>query len=280
MADQFTFTYDDFMNQLWNKDPFDIDPSSFEILSTIRYDPTLGEKVPQEVGDVTKAHFFLLPEHVERLKFSLLFFDEALEASGFDYDHGFSVEEDYIFERLTQALEESKISLGEPLKVRFLVSMQGNVRIELYKVPERKDLLDGLTDEYPESDTYDLYVRTTPVLATPFTSFKTTKREVYTEARGILPGKSAKEEVLLVNTSGEVTEGSITNIAIKSGKGEWVTPRLTSGCLCGVTRHFLLRKNMIKEGDISLQSLKVGQDVLLFNGILGAVRGTIREIVQ
>lgn len=272
----FGLTYDEFMRQLWDKDPFDIDPSSFEILATIRYDPHLSKAVPQQVSDITKDNFFLFPEHIERLKFAFRFFEDALAASGLEHDHTFDINATHIFSQLTTALAEAAATLDQPLKLRLLVSMDGHVRVEIYAAPARANLLDGLDEASSE---YDVYVDRTPVLASPFTSFKTTQRDVYNQARAKLPGSAPKEEVVLVNSSGEVMEGSITNIAVRTGGGEWVTPRLTSGCLCGVVRHFLLLKNHVKEGDVLPDSLKVGQEVLLLNGILGVVRGTIRGFV-
>ena len=71
-------------------------------------------------------------------------------------------------------------------------------------------------------------------------------------------------------------EGSITNVAVKrESDGKWVTPLLSSGCLCGVTRHFLLRKNFIEEDNVTLEQLKPGTKVLLMNAIMGVFGGTI-----
>lgn len=273
-----TLTYDKFIARLDQSDPFTIDPKSFEILSTIRYDPNLTATPPSTVAEVTKENFFLLPEHIERTRFSVEFFHSAAKSADSETpSFPFNINQQFIYDQLILALSESLVSLGEPLKIRLLVSLDGSVRLEMYATPRRENLLDGLDETYPELQRYDIYVDKTPLLVSPFTSFKTTKRQHYSDARErALPGKKpGLEEVILVSSSGEVTEGSITNIAIKNKTGEWITPQLTSGCLCGVTRHFLLKKNLIKEGNILLDSLKLGQDVLLLNAILGVVRGTI-----
>lgn len=276
-----TVTYDQFVSDTDNKENFEIDPASFEILSTIRYDPSLTITAPQNIEDVSQQNFFLFPEHVERLKYSLNFFLEAASRSSPQFSAGsFDIGESYIYGKLVQALQESGISLAHALKIRLLVSLDGTVNVELYETPPRQNLLDGFDHDYPPERNYDVYVDTTPVLASPFTSFKTTSRKVYSDARSrALPGHLPREEVILVNTLGEVTEGSITNIAIRNKSGDWVTPQLTSGCLCGVTRYFLLKKNLVKESSIRLDNLKVGQEVLLLNAILGVVRGTIRGFV-
>lgn len=274
-----TMNFEEFVSQLPVNDSFSFDPSSFEILSTIRYDPGLTEKVPVTTDDITKNNLFVFTEHVERMKYTVKYFSSASVDSKEDISP-FEIEEDHVFEVIVGAIRDASVDLSQPLRIRLLLSLEGKLRVELYQTLPRHNLLDGLGDNYPEELRYDIYVDRTPVLPSPFTSFKTTSRDVYNEARKrALPGKSTREEVLLINSCGEVMEGSITNIAIKTKTGEWVTPKLTSGCLCGVTRHFLLQKNALKEGTVSSDSLKIGLDVLLLNGVLGVVRGTIRGFV-
>lgn len=271
--------YNAFLSKLVLKGSLTFDPRSFEILSTIRYDPGLTKKAPQTTSEIAKGNFFVFTEHLKRLKFAVKYFSASLNGSNGDR-LPFEVEEDYIFRAIVEAIKDADACLSKPLRIRLLLSLQGNIRVELYETLPRPNLLDGLEKEYPDELRYDIYVDRTPVLPSPFTSFKTTKRDVYDEARKrCLPGRTSREEVVIINTCGEVMEGSITNIAIKTKAGEWITPQLTSGCLCGVVRHFLLQKNAVKEGMISLKNLKVGQDVLLLNGVLGVVRGTIKGFI-
>ncbi|OBA23447.1 hypothetical protein METBIDRAFT_105862 [Metschnikowia bicuspidata var. bicuspidata NRRL YB-4993] len=272
-------TYEEFISSLGKKKQFTIDVP-FELLSTIRYDPLLSKTPPRSAKEVKKENFFLLPEHIERIKFTLEFFGR-LDDKSFKLNNAqFTIDESLMLDKLIDALEHSEVNIRKPLKIRLLINKAGDAKIELYETAERKSLLDGLIDDFPDSKRYDVYVDKTPVLASPFTSFKTTHRDIYTEARTrALPGKSAREEVIVINTTSEVMEGSITNIAIKSKQGIWITPKLTSGCLCGVTRHFLLRKNFIQEGDISVEMLRTGHDVMLMNGVMGCVRGTIKGFV-
>lgn len=71
-------------------------------------------------------------------------------------------------------------------------------------------------------------------------------------------------------------EGSITNVAIKRKRdGKWVTPLLSSGCLCGVMRHFLLRRNYIEEDIVLIKDVSIGDEMILFNGVMGVVRGRV-----
>lgn len=270
-------TYESFIALLDQGDQFTIEPSSFDIISAVRYDPTLSTVPPTSVDKVTKSNLFLFPEHIERLKFSFNFFQQAAKDSNPGIQlSDIEIDGDFIFHQIVKAIEESQVPLDKPLKVRIVVSIKGSVEIILNEATERPNLLDGLEDFYAEDQRWDVYVDRTPILVSPFTSFKTTRRDVQNNARRSLPGKRpGKEEVLLTNSAGEVMEGSITNVAFKNKAGQWTTPQLTSGCLCGVARHFLLRKDFVKEGNIPVSELKIGQDVLLLNGIQGAVRGTI-----
>ncbi len=96
------------------------------------------------------------------------------------------------------------------------------------------------------------------------------------------PNFEAPQEVLLYNTANQVTEGSITNLAfkttdLKTGDELWITPPLASGCLCGVVRHLLLTKGLITEKQVNLKDVKIGDEVLLFNGLQGVVKGIVKE---
>lgn len=266
-----------------------INPQDLEILSTIRYDPNLSSVSPLTCDDITPQNFFLLPEHTSRLQFSMNFFHLL-----FGTTPDFEITESFLYKQLVQAMRKLKKSVLCSYKVRGLFKLDGSVTFELYEVPGRHNLLSGIFPDlgtFPEeleflSHPYDedgedvnwkVYISDSPTLISPFTSFKTTKREVYNEARKLLPGTNpGQEEVVLFNTQNNVMEGSITNIAVKrESDGKWVTPLLSSGCLCGVTRHFLLRKNFIEEDNVTLEQLKPGTKVLLMNAIMGVFGGTI-----
>lgn len=139
---------------------------------------------------------------------------------------------------------------------------------------------------------WDVVVSSEPLNASAFTSFKTTSRDHYARARvrmqtainnlrGSEPTSSVSQcEILFSNKSGLLMEGSITNVAViqkdPNGSKKYVTPRLATGCLCGTMRHYLLRLGLIEEGDIDIGSLTVGNEVLLFNGVMGCIKGTVK----
>lgn len=273
---------------------FRFDPNSFEILSTIRYDPLIVKKPPKSAKELTKKVFFLWDLHIARLQLTLDFF-VGLQTGSTDTsrkrkrkasetkedEESFVVESEYILEQIRSAFIENNVLTVNPLKIRLLLSVQGEVRVECHATPERPNLMLGLTENYPSEQIYDIYVDETKVFASPFTTFKTTSRDVYNNARKrCLKGESQLEEVLLINSCLELMEGSIFNVAIELNDGQYLTPPLLSGCLCGVTRAMLLSKGLIREDVILIEELQIGHEVLLFNGIVGVSRGIIRGFVE
>lgn len=244
----------------------------FEILSTIRYDPSLTHPPPTSPQEISAANFFLLPEHYNRLKCTSDFFLKQTNQT-------LDISQKQLVKQLKDAIKTSSISVSTPLKIRLLATLQGKFNIELYETAPRQNLLDGiLEDQLEEQEIWDAFIDQEPTMISPFTSFKTTYRPHYSAARErCLPGKRpGKEEVLIFNPQSMLMEGSITNVAIKERTtGKWITPPLSSGCLCGVTRHFLLMKNYIQELPISRDMIKVGDEILLFNGIYGVARAKV-----
>lgn len=247
----------------------------FQILSTMRYDPQLSSSLPVEVDDIDELNFFLLPEHYHRLQYSFQFFTKGK----------LDMLKDFMVKKLVDFIRDSKVDVSKPYRIRFLTGLTGEIKMEIYDTVERR-LLHGLEDGLDkyilglDDDVWDVYVDDEPTLISPFTSFKTTYRPHYTKSRqNHLPGKRTQEEVLIWNTQQTMMEGSITNFAIKIND-KWVTPELACGCLCGVMRHFLLKNGYISENTIRRSEINVGDEILLFNGIMGVVRGKIVSIPE
>lgn len=109
-----------------------------------------------------------------------------------------------------------------------------------------------------------------------FTSHKTTSRELYLASRARLHLSAAyTSEALLWNPAGEVTEGSITNVAFWRGTC-WVTPRLESGGLGGVMRRWLVEQGEWTEGTVGKDSVRKGERVLLSNAVRGVFAGEVQ----
>ncbi|PSK40744.1 hypothetical protein C7M61_000396 [Candidozyma pseudohaemuli] len=200
-----TIAYETFIDLL-QFDPYKLDIDKLQLLSTIRYDPGLTSNQPTTVADVKKANFFCFSDHIDRLRFTADFFTSSLKNEKLVEDlFPYEITEKYIFDQLRNTLFESQVRLDLPMKVRLLMNMNGEVTIELHETPVRENLLDGLDEGSLFTEKFDLYVQNEPVLPSPFTSFKTTHRTVYTNARNkALPGqRPGKEEVVLVNTSNQ-----------------------------------------------------------------------------
>lgn len=219
--------------------------------------------------EVPEDSFFLLGLHIARLNFAIEFFEWT----------DVTVPYDFILKELQT--EIASLNPYLPYKLRLLVRKNGDYEIQSSVAAHRADLFSGLDPRGSAAQSgpiYDVYVDPEPTMISPFTSFKTTNRAHYNAARQrMLPGLNPHgyEEVLLHNTKNEVTEGSITNVAFLR-KDKWVTPLLPSGCLCGVTRHYLIKQDIITEGKILLSDVKDGEHILLFNAIIGVAKGIIR----
>ncbi|CAI4048921.1 hypothetical protein SKDZ_13G4160 [Saccharomyces kudriavzevii ZP591] len=252
--------------------------------------------------------FFLLDEQYQRIRLALSYFK-------IDFNTSLSDLFRLLVENLVKCKEgtaeydekiQNLISERQCYKMRVLISKTGSIRMEAVPLPTApileptKDcdvstyfintMLNGFLSRC--SINWDVVVSSEPINGSAFTSFKTTSRDHYTKARarmqtavnkvrGVKPTSPVSQcEILLPSKSGQLMEGSITNVAViqrdSSGTEKYVTPRLTSGCLCGTMRHYLLRLGLIEEGDINIESLSIGDKVLLFNGVVGCIRGTIK----
>jgi para-aminobenzoate synthetase/4-amino-4-deoxychorismate lyase len=94
---------------------------------------------------------------------------------------------------------------------------------------------------------------------------KTTRREVYDEARASRPDC---DDVLLWNERGEVTESAIANVVVERD-GERVTPPLSSGLLAGVERAHLLAEGRVREAVVRVEELRRVPRLWLVNSVRG-----------
>ena len=69
-------------------------------------------------------------------------------------------------------------------------------------------------------------------------------------------------EGLFVNTIGQISEGTGTNVFIVNG-GDVLTPPVSSGCLAGITRELLLEWGLATEAELSLEDLQSADEVFL-----------------
>ena len=81
------------------------------------------------------------------------------------------------------------------------------------------------------------------------------------------------DEVLMLNTAGQVCECATANVFLKLG-GNWLTPRLSSGCLGGVMRGVALERSSqfglnIAEADLHREVLDEAEGAFISNSLRG-----------
>lgn len=260
----------------------------------------------EDLYSIFYQRFLLLGEHFKRLNLSLEFFK-----------WGFQVPIDLLLENLVRAIPEYHeveniqekmrllIDVRNCYKMRVLIYDNGKMRVEAHPIslPSPSNSLTSLTfstTNYFISNilggfipntpsTWDVFVDTEPTKISPFTTFKTTYRQPYSAARQRMTqlaekyGTNKKCEILVYNDTFQLMEGSISSVAIISYKNDdptqfrFITPTLASGCLCGTMRRYLLKKGLIDEQPIDVRDLCDGEQIILLNGVMGCVKGTIRQ---
>lgn len=166
----------------------------------------------------------------------------------------------------------------------MVVSPKTGFRIECFSTLERKYDLIFLstfnpTDPVPSSPIprpTKVYLDLEPTSSSEFTAYKTTRREHYNASRkrvGLKPS-TTDGEVLLFDEEGNITEGSIRNVAFWRD-ARWVSP--VGGGLKGVVRRWLLEQGRVVEGVIPKEDVKIGELVLLSNGVEGCTLGIITD---
>jgi para-aminobenzoate synthetase/4-amino-4-deoxychorismate lyase len=181
-----------------------------------------------ETGDVP-----LLDRHLHRLRHSARYFS-------FKYDS------DKVREQIVEAAPRKLACL------RLMLSKTGDVEISSGPLP---------TGHFERLQFSGVRVNSKD----PFLYHKTTKREIYEEARR---GCEPDTDVILINEHGELTETTITNIAVFRDS-VWITPALSCGLLPGVERAELLAREEIVEGVIHPEDLNSSDPIRCFNALRG-----------
>ena len=132
------------------------------------------------------------------------------------------------------ALERVQQLSGEgDLRCRLTLSATGEVALRTAPLPPAATVWNvSLAKQRVRSDD-------------PWLRHKTTRRQLYDQARADLP--AGVDELLFLNERGEACEGTITNLFVTLPDGTCVTPPLASGVLPGVLRQTLLAKGDCRE---------------------------------
>lgn len=157
-------------------------------------------------------------------------------------------------------LLENEAKVNGIRKVRLHLCPHGTFSIASESLgPEKLSLALAVDIHHPvESENLLLYL-------------KTDSREIYEAAR---TRHSNVDEVLLVNSRGELTEGSYNSVVLEMG-GEMLTPPLSSGLLPGIFRESLLECGKIKEKVLYPDDLERAETIWLINAVRGWRRGIL-----
>ncbi|MEX2116451.1 MAG: aminodeoxychorismate synthase component I [Bacteroidota bacterium] len=194
----------------------------------------------------------LLPLHLKRLWSSARYF-------------GFAYDVTSVRQTLANFSKGSMKKKG-PMRARLLLDRLGNVTLSgsrLEDLPKETQvrMARGRTDSRDR-----------------FLFHKTTRREFY-EAEYAAAQANGYFDALFQNEKGEVTEGTRTNVVIRSGN-RYFTPPLDSGVLPGTFRAHMLsskRKDMV-EKTLYPDDLAAADEIFLCNAVRGMVRITIPEL--
>lgn len=190
-----------------------------------------------------------------------------------------------IRERLhLERLARSAAALGmahDPLRIRRcleeIVPSDNNLRIRLTLEPGGECRLQQSTHEpLAEGTVWRLAIARTRIDPDdPLIRHKTTRREIYQRARNEYQTDEV-DEVILLNTRGEVCEGTITNIFLRGSLGILSTPPVSSGLLPGVLRAELLAEGTAREAVVTRDDLK-NATLYVGNSLRGLIPAKLAE---
>jgi 4-amino-4-deoxychorismate lyase len=102
----------------------------------------------------------------------------------------------------------------------------------------------------------------------PLLRHKTTHRPWYEHDPAWLAAHAPVFDRLYLNERDELCEGSRCNVYVRID-GQWLTPPLASGCLCGVQRQALLDDERVEEAVIHRSDLSRASGLRISNALRG-----------
>jgi len=276
----------------------------FQLFSSLRFDVLLLESSANSALCTFPSPFFMLLYHRDRMLEAANHFGWSVAAERINGPQG--------LQHLLQKLEASVDPKSRtPLRVRTVLHHDGNITVETNETPAvplanlfpshipppapkmEVSSLTGGAMMLGEGDS--LQTRAQPgnplqiqpwivmvdpekTKPSPFTTYKTTCRDMYVGARaraGIESMTEPKEVLIISDTDSEIMEGSLTSVFFWRG-GRWVTPPVSSGGQAGTTRRWLLEKGLCDEEVVHSDSLVDEEECWISNGVRGLIWGKIR----
>jgi 4-amino-4-deoxychorismate lyase len=278
--------------------------ADFQLFSSLRFDVLLLQSPANSALSTSPSPFYMLPYHRDRMLKAATHFGWSVAAKRIGGSEG--------LQHLLQKLEASiDIKSSTPLRVRTVLHHDGNITVEANETPmvplanlfptripapapklEVSLLTGGATmlgdgDTLPAGTEQGIPVQTQTwivaadpekITPSPFTTYKTTYRDMYAVARaraGIQSMTEPREVLLISDTCSEIMEGSLTSVFFWRG-GRWVTPPVSSGGQAGTTRRWLLENGLCDEEVVSSNSLVDGEECWLSNGVRGLIWGKVK----
>ncbi|KAH6674193.1 aminodeoxychorismate lyase [Halenospora varia] len=278
----------------------------FQLFSSLRYDPLLCNlpinTETWESDSKVPSPFYMLPYHRNRMLQAAEHFGWTTAADKIRGPAGFN----HLVEKLNEAIDAST---STPLRVRTLLNYDGSIIVEPSPAPQVSEFnlyparipppkgsqleaevspltggalslgnSDAIHGDPPRDNPFIVLPDTVKTVPSPFTSYKTTSRDMYMSGRervGIQDMAEKKEVLILSTKYGEIMEGSLTSPYFWRD-GKWVTPNIASGGQIGTTRRWALDKGFCIEGVINVDSLVDGEECWISNGVRGFSPGIVK----
>lgn len=275
----------------------------FQLFTSLRYDPSLlSDAKPDCCGWNSRqpSAFYMLDYHRDRMLRAATHWAWGKAIAAIEGTEGLSRLETFLTQRIQPQPGD------KPMRLKVLLSQEGELGLEFAHVPP-VNMANLFPEEFPApersgsapaetrtpqaqlqmSSPYDIYIDSPLTRRSGYTHYKTTKREMYDQARqraGLKPTDATKEVLVVDEGSGSIMEGSLTTPYFWRG-GRWVTPPVSkkfntemgSGGQDGTTRRWALEKGLAVEEEVKAQDVDDGEAVWLSNGVRGFVFGRIRR---
>lgn len=280
----------------------------FQLFTSVRYDPALLELQDTQSRDLgwnteKSSPLYMLNYHQWRMLEAARHWGWTKAVEVLEGSQGLERLETFVLKNLPKAKDDTECP--RPRRVKILLSREGELRLESSIVPATA-VANLFPDRLPEpenneslqlsmqtssdalctSPPYDVYVDKDITSRSDFTHHKTTKREMYDQAReraNLKPTDTTKEVLVVNHDTGLIMEGSLTTPYFWRG-GRWVTPPVSqvfstsqgSGGQNGTTRRWALERSLAFEEEIRASDVAAGEGVWLSNGVRGFIFGRIR----
>ncbi|ETS81882.1 hypothetical protein PFICI_06884 [Pestalotiopsis fici W106-1] len=268
----------------------------FRLFTSIRYDPILLDTPKQQHLNTTEwnravsSPWYMLDYHRDRMLKAAVHFGWGSAVAQLAGPEGLKRLNDFLEPVATSAgsaVHRVKITIGKDGKLGYEsgpASQTGlqNLFPAHLPAPREEEVAANAPQRQPE---FEVYVDSASTSQTEFTHYKTTKRQMYDDARkrySLSPADA--KEVLLVNPrDSSIMEGSITTPFLWRN-GRWVTPPVShifqegmgSGGNDGTTRRWALERGLAVEEVVLADSLCDGEECWISNGVRGFIFGRIK----